>query len=492
MSDEVRVRFAPSPTGYLHIGGARTAIYNWLFARQQGGKLILRIEDTDTERSTEEMIQGILDGLEWLGIDWDEGPYYQTHFIDDHRAAARQLLESGHAYKCFCTKEELEAKREKAREQKEDYRYDGTCRRLSPEQVAEREKAGKPYVIRMKVPDDDGAVTFTDAVYGEITKRHRDIEDFVIVRANGQPLYLLSNVVDDARDRISHVIRGQDGIGNTPKQILIYQALGKKLPVFAHMSLTLDPKRAKISKRTHGELVAVHFYREHGFLPWALVNFLVLLGWSTPDSKEIFSYEELLEAFSFAGMNRANSIFNVNKNDPKFITDPKAINMNAHYIRTMVLEELEPYVRTELEKAGLWREEFAGERRQWFLETVDLIRARYHFLTDFATLGRPYFSDEVEVEIEPKARKRNLDKHPGLAEWLPELAARLEKLEEFTEEKLDAVMRELAAEVEVKPGVIINGVRTAVTGQLAGPGIFEILLTLGRERVIARLRRKLF
>jgi glutamyl-tRNA synthetase len=492
MSDEVRVRFAPSPTGYLHIGGARTAIYNWLFARQQGGKLILRIEDTDTERSTEEMIQGILDGLEWLGIDWDEGPYYQTHFIDDHRAAARQLLESGHAYKCFCTKEELEAKREQARAQKKDYRYDGTCRRLSPEQVAELEKAGKPYVIRMKVPDDDGAVTFTDAVYGEITKRHRDIEDFVIVRANGQPLYLLSNVVDDARDRISHVIRGQDGLGNTPKQILIYQALGRKLPVFVHMSLTLDPKRAKISKRTHGELVAVHFYREHGFLPWALVNFLVLLGWSTPDSKEIFSYEELLEAFSFAGMNRANSIFNVNKNDPKFITDPKAINMNAHYIRTMALEELEPYVRAELEKAGLWREEFAGERREWFLQTIDLIRARYHFLTDFATLGRPYFSDEVEVEIEPKARKRNLDKHPGLAEWLPELARRLEALEEFSEEKLDAVMRELAAEVEVKPGVIINGVRTAVTGQLAGPGIFEILLTLGRERVVARLRRPLF
>ena len=492
MSDEVRVRFAPSPTGYLHIGGARTAIYNWLFARQQGGKLILRIEDTDAERSTEEMIQGILDGLEWLGIDWDEGPYYQTHFIAEHQAAARQLLESGHAYKCFCTREELEAKRGRARARKEDYRYDGCCRGLSPEQAAELEAAGKPYVIRMKVPEGDGAVTFDDAVYGTITKRYRDIEDFVIVRANGQPLYLLSNVVDDARDRISHVLRGQDGLGNTPKQILIYQALGKKLPVFAHMSLTLDPKRAKISKRSHGELVAVHFYREHGFLPWALVNFLVLLGWSTPDAREIFSREELIEAFSFAGMNRSNSIFNVNKNDPKFITDPKAINMNAHYIRTMPLEELEPYVRAELEKAGLWRNEFAGERREWFLATVDLIRARYHLLTDFATMGRPYFSNEVEIEIEPKARKRNLDKHPGLEKWLPEMADRLEQLDEFTEERIDRVMRELAAEVEVKPGVIINGVRTAVTGQLAGPGIFEILLTLGRETVVARLRRRLF
>ncbi len=489
MSEEIRVRFAPSPTGYLHIGGARTAIYNWLFARQHGGKLILRIEDTDAERSTEEMVKGILDGLEWLGIDWDEGPYYQSRFVAEHQEAARQLLASGHAYKCFCSKEELEAKRERARARKEDYRYDGTCRRLNPEEIAEREAAGRPYVIRMKVPEGDGAVTFTDAVYGEISKRYRDIEDFVIVRANGQPLYLLSNVVDDARDRISHVIRGQDGLGNTPKQILIYNALGKRLPVFAHMSLTLDPKRAKISKRTHGELVAVHFYREHGFLPWALVNFLVLLGWSNSDSKEIFSYEELLEAFSFDGMNRANSIFNVNKNDPKFITDPKAINMNAHYIRTLPLEELEPYVRAELEKAGLWRDEFAGERREWFLGTVDLIRARYHLLTDFATLGRPYFSDEIEIEIEAKARKKNLDKFPGLREWLPQLAGRLEKLEEFTAERAEAEMRAFADEVEVKPGVIINGVRALVTGQLAGPGLFEIVETLGRDLVVARLRR---
>ena len=490
MSDEVRVRFAPSPTGYLHIGGARTAIYNWLFARQQKGKMILRIEDTDAERSTAEMIQGILDGLKWLGVEWDEGPYYQSDYIAEHQAAARQLLESGHAYKCFCSKEELEAKREQARARKEDYRYDGSCRRLSPEQVAALEAEGRSYVVRMQVPDDDGAVTFTDAVYGEITKRHRDIEDFVIVRANGQPLYLLSNVVDDARDRISHVIRGQDGLGNTPKQILIYRALGKPLPQFVHMSLTLDPKRAKISKRSHGELVAVHFYREHGFLPWALVNFLVLLGWSNPESREYFSCEELIQEFSFSGMNRANSIFNVSKNDPKFITDPKAINMNAHYLRTLPLAELEPYVRAELEKAGLWREEFAGGRREWFLHTVDLIRARYHLLTDFATLGRPYFSDEIEVAIEPKAKKRNLDKFPGLAEWLPQLADRLERLEEFSEERIEAVMRELAAEVEVKPGAIINGVRTLVTGQLAGPGLFEIVTTLGRDLVVARLRRR--
>ena len=488
MSQEIRVRFAPSPTGYLHIGGARTAILNWLYARQHNGKLILRIEDTDTERSTSEMIKGILDGLQWLGIECDEGPYYQSDFIKDHITAAERLLASGHAYKCFCSKEELETKREKARALKEDFRYDRSCRDLSQAQVAEREAAGQPYVIRLKVPEGDGAVVFEDAVYGEITKRYRDIEDFVIVRANGQPLYLLSNVVDDARDRISHVIRGQDGLGNTPKQILLYQALGEKLPIFAHMSLTLDPKRAKISKRTHGELVAIHFYREHGFLPWALVNFLVLLGWSNPESKEIFSYEELLEVFSFAGMNRANSVFNVNKDDPKFITDPKAINMNAHYIKSLPLAELEPYVRAELEKAGLWQAAYADEKREWFLATVDLIRARYHLLTDFATLGRPYFSDAVELFIEDKARRKNLEKFPGLREWLPQLAGRLASVPDFSEAAIEELMRIFADEVEVKPGVIINGVRTVITGQLAGPGLFEIVTTLGRDRVVARLR----
>ncbi|HDS15225.1 MAG TPA: glutamate--tRNA ligase [Proteobacteria bacterium] len=489
MSEEIRVRFAPSPTGYLHIGGARTAILNWLYARQNHGKLILRIEDTDTERSTAEMTQGILDGLVWLGIDWDEGPFYQSDFIAEHQAAAAALLASGHAYKCFCTKEELEAKREQARAAKDDFRYDRRCRRLSADEVASREAAGEPYVIRLKVPETEGAVVFDDAVYGTISKRYHDIEDFVIVRANGQPLYLLSNVVDDVRDRITHVIRGQDGLGNTPKQILLYQALGRKLPVFAHMSLTLDPQRAKISKRSHGELVAVHYYREHGFLPWALVNFLVLLGWSNPESREIFSYEELLEAFNFAGLNRANAIFNVDKNDPKFITDPKAINMNAHYLRTMPLAELAPYVRAELEKAGLWREAYDDAEWEWFLATVDLIRARYHLLTDFATLGRPYFSDDEEVVIEEKARHKNLDKFPGLREWLPQLAERLEALPAFDEAAVEETMRRLADEVGVKPGVIINGVRTMVTGQLAGPGIFEIITTMGRRRIVARLRR---
>jgi glutamyl-tRNA synthetase len=297
MTQEVIVRFPPSPTGYLHIGGARTAIFNWLFAKKTGGKLILRIEDTDAERSTEESIQGIIESLKWLGITWDEGPYFQSHFIKEHQAAAHKLLETGHAYKCFCTKEELDRKREEALKKKGSLHYDGTCRDLTPEEVSAKEADGIPCTIRLKVPSVEGSVCFKDIVYGFIEKKYKDIEDFVIVRSNGQPLYILSNTVDDIRDRITHVIRGQDGLGNTPKQILLYKALGAPIPEFAHMSLTLDPKKAKISKRTHGELVAIHFYRDHGFLPWALVNFLVRLGWSTPDSRDIFTKEELIEAY---------------------------------------------------------------------------------------------------------------------------------------------------------------------------------------------------
>ena len=486
MSEQVVVRFAPSPTGYLHIGGARTAIYNWLFARKMGGKFILRIEDTDVERSTEEAIQGIIDGLRWLGINWDEGPYFQSQFIHEHVAAAQRLLEQGDAYKCFCTKEELEKKRQEALKRKTSVLYDGACRNLTPEQVAQKEDAGLPYTIRLKVPRDGASVRFTDVVYGTIEKKDQDLEDFVIVRSNGRPLYVLSNTVDDIRDGITHVIRGQDGLANTPKQILIYKALGAPIPTFAHMPLTLDPKRAKISKRRHGEIVAVHFYKEKGFLPWALVNFLVLLGWSTPDSKQIFSKEELIEAFSLEGINRANSIFDVRKDDPKFFTDPKAISINAHYIRNMPLEELEPYVREHLQKGGLWKEEFAHTQREWFLKTVDMLRARYHLLTDFVTLGRPYFSDDFEME--PKALKKNILKHPKLKEWFPILADRLEQLDQFELEGVEKAIRGLAEELGVKAGVLINGVRTAVTGQAVGPGLFEILVCLGRERVVRRLR----
>jgi len=487
MEQETIVRFAPSPTGYLHIGGARTAIFNWLFAQKTGGKLILRIEDTDAERSTEESIQGIVESLKWLGITWDEGPYFQSQFINEHLAAARKLLESGHAYKCFCTKEELDRKRQAALKQKKDLKYDGTCRRLTSDEIAEKEAAGMPYTIRMKVPRGHGSVRFEDRVYGTIEYKYEDIEDFVIVRSNGQPLYLISNTVDDIRDRITHVIRGQDGLSNTHRQILIYQALGAPVPQFAHMSLTLDPKKAKISKRKHGELVAIHFYKEHGFLPWAFINFLVLLGWATPESREIFTKEELIEAFSLQGINRANSIFDVRTNDPKYFTDPKAISINAHYLRTLPVEEIEPYVRTELEKAGLWNSEYEGAKRRWYLDTIELIRSRFHVTTDFVSRGRAYFSDDFPIES--RALKKNIFKHPDLKKWLPLLADRLQALENFTASETENTIRKMADELKIKPGVLINSIRTVVTGQLAGPGIFDILNTIGQRRVVDRLKK---
>jgi len=487
MEKGIRVRFAPSPTGYLHIGGARTAIYNWLFAKKNNGKFILRIEDTDVERSTQDSIQGIIDGLTWLGVTWDEGPYYQSEFIGQHQEAAKRLLETGHAYKCFCTKEELEVKREKAFSDKADTKYDGTCRNLSKEQVAEKEAAGIPYTIRLKVPRTGGSVKFKDEVYGYIEKRYEDIEDFVIVRSNGQPLYVLSNAVDDIRDGITHVLRGQDGLANTPKQILIYNALGGQVPVFAHMSLTLDNKKAKISKRVHGEVVAVHFYRERGFIPWAFVNFLVLLGWSTHESKQIFSREELIGAFSLDGINKANSIFDVRTGDPKFFTDPKAISINSHYVRTLPIDELIPYVSAEMEKAGIWDPDFESSRKEWFSHTLGLIRERYNFTTDFATLGRPFFSDAFTMEQD--AVNKNILKHEGLKTWFQVLADSFESLADFENAAIEKVIRDMAEKENIKAGILINGIRTAVTGQAVGPGIFELLDALGRDRVVRRLRK---
>ena len=483
---EVRVRFPPSPTGYLHIGGARTALLNWLWARKNNGKLILRIEDTDAERSTEESIAGIIDGLTWLGLDWDEGPYFQTEFSDEHKRAAQQLLDSGHAYKCFCTRDELEKKRAAALAAKQDVRYDGTCRNLTPEQIKEKEKKGLPAVLRFKVPQKDGVLAYEDKILGTIERAYSDIEDFVIVRSNGKPLYLLCNVVDDIRDRITHIIRGQDHMTNTTRQVLLYQALGALIPVFAHMPLTLDLQKKKISKRSHGEIVSVQFYREKGFLPWALCNFLVLLGWNPGTEQEIFSREELIEAFTLERISKVNSVFNYQKGNAKFFTDPKLISINEHYLRNMEITELAQLVKKELEVEGLWDEAYEGEKQDWFLVTIDLIRDRFHTLKDFTTAGRAYFSDDYEIMAKPL--KKNILKHPELKTWLPILAERFSKLSPFTEEEVERVSREMAAELDIKPGILINGMRTVLTGQLAGPSMFTVLVALGRETVVRRLR----
>ncbi|MDH3348985.1 MAG: glutamate--tRNA ligase, partial [Desulfobulbaceae bacterium] len=455
---EVRVRFPPSPTGYLHIGGARTALLNWLFARKNGGKLILRIEDTDAERSTAESIEGIIDGLTWLGLDWDEGPYFQTEFSQDHIDAAQKLLQSGKAYKCFCSKEELDQKREAIMAAKGDLRYDRKCLHLSPEEIAAKEEQGLPYVIRFKVPDREGAVVYADKVLGDIKRNYSDIEDFVIVRSNGKPLYLLCNVVDDIRDRISHVIRGQDHMSNTSRQVLLYEALDAPVPIFAHMPLTLDLQKRKISKRSHGEVVSVQYYREKGFLPWGLCNFLALLGWNPGTDQEIFTREELMETFTLERISKVNSVFNYRKDDPKFFTDPKAINVNSHYIRTMDIEELGQLVEKELRAEELWDESYNGERHQWYLDTLNMIRERFHTLKDFAVAGRAYFGEDYGVEAKPL--KKNVLKHPDLKTWFPMLSERFAAMDDFNKEESERVTRELATELDIKPGILINGMRT--------------------------------
>ena len=483
---ETRLRFPPSPTGYLHIGGARTALYNWLYAKKTGGKLILRIEDTDTERSTEESIRGIIDGLDWLGITYDEGPYFQTDFTADHVAAAEKLLEQGLAYRCFCSKEDLDAKREAALAAKQALGYDRTCRNLTAEEVAAKTAAGLPSVVRFKVPDRQGMLGYDDKVLGRIECDYREVDDFVILRSNGKPLYLLCNVFDDVRDRITHIIRGQDHMTNTIRQVLLYEALQAPLPVFAHIPLTLDTKKSKISKRSHGEIVAVHFYRDHGFIPWAFNNFLVLLGWSPGNDQEIFSREELIEAFTLERINRSSAVFNFRRDDPKFFTDPKAIAINEHYLRTMAIKELAPMVQKELEAAELWDQSYAGERRHWFLQTIDMIRERFHTLKDFTSLGRAYFADDYAVDDKPL--QKNVLKFPELMTWLPELANRYQRLEIFDAAETERVSREMAEELDIKPGVLINAMRTVVTGQLAGPSMFEVLPVIGRERVLSRIR----
>lgn len=491
MADTVRVRFAPSPTGYLHVGGARTALFNWLFARKHGGVFILRIEDTDIQRSSEAMVQGILEGMHWLGLDADEGPFFQSSFVEEHRAAARRLVVEGKAYYDFTPKEEgddrtvKERIMDRVRTQAAAGGERNPYRDLALEEAEHRRAAGEAAAIRLKVPES-GVSRFEDIVYGPQERDYADIEDLVLIRSDGHPLYNLSVVVDDIHMGITHVIRGQDHLTNTHKQILIYEALGATIPRFAHLPLISAPGREKLSKRKHGEVVSVTTYRDRGFVPDALVNFLALLGWSPGTDNEIMSRRELIEKFSLGGVNKSSAVFNFNENDARDWTDPKALWMNGEYIKAMPLAELTPLVASELRKAGLWRDEYAGEQSEWFARTVDLLRARYRTTADFAALGRPYFADDFEYE--PAAVKKNL-KDERLKDLLPGLADRLAALDEFTHDSAEAALRAYSEEQGVKAGLLINAARTALTGQSVGPGMFDIMIALGQERTADRLRR---
>jgi glutamyl-tRNA synthetase len=489
----VRVRFAPSPTGYLHIGAARSALFNWLYARKTGGKFLLRIEDTDLQRSTEESTRSIIEGLEWLGLDYDEDLVFQSQNAPQHRAAANRLLAEGKAYRDFTPKEQRDDKtvKEEIGERARAQSVEGVDQRSNPyrdlpkEESDRRAAAGEPFAIRLKVPRE-GQTRFDDVVYGPQERGHAEIEDLVLLRSDGHPLYNLSVVIDDISMGITHVIRGQDHLTNTHKQILLYEALGAPVPRFAHLPLILAPNKGKLSKRKHGEVVSLTTYRDRGFVPAAFRNFLALLGWSPPEGKEVLSKEELIEYFSLEGIGRANSIFNFQESDPRRWTDDKALWMNAEYIRTMPLDQLLPMVKTELRANKLWREEYDDDDSEWFRKTINLIRERYFTLKDFSSQGRAYFSDDFDFD--EAAVNKNLRKEPRLRELLTGLAGKLETVEPFNAETSEAALRAFAEEEGVKAGLLINGSRTMLTGQAVGPSMFEIFDVLGRDASVQRLR----
>ena len=473
----VRVRFAPSPTGHLHIGGTRTALFNWLLARKEGGTFILRIEDTDVKRSSPEMVEDILEGLQWLGLDWDEEPYFQSQRFDIYRSIAGQLLESEGAYRCFCSPELLESKKQKARAEGLEWRYDRSCRELSEEEIQGHLKAEDPFVVRFKVPHKQ-KVHFEDLVYGPIDVETENIEDFVLLRSDTTPTFHLCVVTDDSQMNISHVVRGADHLPNTSKHVLLYQALDEPVPFYVHLPLILGTDKKRLSKR-HGA-TSVLEYKKQGFLPAALKNYLVRLGWSPSDDQEIFTEEELIQGFDIGRINKANALF-----------DPQKLEwMNGQYVSTATPEELAPQVKSLLKEEKLWDEAWEDKGSDYFLSILELLKSRAKKLTDFVDMGRPFFSDEFEYE--PKGIRKNLSfedpvEAANLVAALEELSGAYLKLEVFDLENIEKILREVGERHSLKAGKFMGAIRVALTGRTASPGLFDVIVTLGKDRTLERL-----
>jgi glutamyl-tRNA synthetase len=474
-----RVRFAPSPTGYLHVGGARTALFNWLFARRHGGIFVLRVEDTDVQRSSEEMVEGILDGLRWLGLEWDEGPhiggphapYFQSERLQLYRSTAEHLVRAGRAYYCYCTPEDLKAKREAAEQAGGAWRYDRACLALTADEVAARERQKRPRAIRFRVPE--GRTGFDDLVHGTIEFDGANIEDFVILRSDGQPTYHLSVVSDDVEMEITHVVRGDDHISNTPKHLLLYQALEAPVPQFAHVPLILGPDKKRLSKR-HGATSVMEYARQ-GYLPEAMVNFLALLGWSPgAGDQELFTTEDLKRVFDLRGISGGNAVFNPEKLDW----------FNQQHLFRLAPVELARRLQPLFEAEGLWDAAYLGEKHAWFFAVLELLKPRAKRLTEFVAAGRFFFSDGVEYD--PAA----VDKHlraAGMRDHLRAVRAAFDELPSFDPVALEAALRSTADARGVKAATLIHAVRVAMTGKTVSPGLFEVIALVGRERTRARL-----
>jgi glutamyl-tRNA synthetase len=488
MSDTIRVRFAPSPTGYLHVGGARTALFNWLFARRQHGKMILRIEDTDAERNKPELVTGILEGLKWLGVEWDEGPFYQSQRSQLYRDAAKKCVANDSAFLCYCPAEKY-AGGDCAEPGQDDEPKGGGPRRVMRCSCRDGKPStpGTKPAIRFKVPTG-GTTRFHDVVFGDSEFSNDEIEDFVLLRSGkgdeefGQSMYQLGVVVDDIDMRITHVIRGADHLSNTPKQVLLYGALGAKPPVFAHVPLILGGDKKRLSKR-HGA-TDVNMYRAEGFLPEAFRNFLALLGWSPGNDDEYLRTTELIQRFSLEGVSRTNGVFD----------RPKLEWYNTQYLQKLPIEELLPEVEAELKRNNLWKDEWAagasagadGRDHAWFSRTVDLLRPRIRLLPDFASWSRAFFSDEFPIE---QSAREKFWKDPKVPELLAKLADALAALTEWNHDACDHASRAVAEAAGVKAGLLINACRVAIVGQAVAPPLFDTMVVLGQERVVLRLRK---
>jgi glutamyl-tRNA synthetase len=475
-----RVRFAPSPTGYLHVGGARTALFNWLLARRHGGAFVLRIEDTDVERSSTDMVTGILDGLRWLGLDWDEGPgvggphapYFQSERLARYRTAATALVEAGHAYYDFggpTKRGDAVAEDDGSYER----RYDrDACLGVPADEVARRLAAREPHAIRFLTPP--GETTFADLVHGPVRFDNAHIEDFVVLRSDGHPTYHLSVVVDDIDMAISHVVRGDDHISNTPKQVLLYEAFGAAVPRFAHVPLIMGADKKRLSKR-HGA-TSVMEYERQGYLPEALVNFLALLGWSPGGDDELLTMDELVRRFSLEGISTGNAVFNTEKLDW----------FNHQYLGRLDDAALLARLRPWLERAGLWHDDLATARGEWFAAVLALLRPRSKRLGDFVEGARPFLLAPTGYDADGVAKHLGV---PGLHGHLVALRGALAELPAFADAEIEQALRLVAATRGAKPGALIHATRLGMTGRTVSPGLFEMLRLLGRDEVLARMDR---
>ena len=457
--EQIITRFPPSPTGYLHVGGARTAIFNWLYARNMKGKFVLRIEDTDAERSTQASVDAIFDALDWLGIDYDEGPYFQTQRFEIYREYIQKLIDSGHAYYCTCTPEQIDAMRQKAMATGAKPRYDGSCREKG---LGKSEKA----VVRFKAPLT-GTTVVEDVIKGNIVFQNDELDDFVICRSDGTPTYNFVVVVDDITMNINTVIRGDDHVMNTPKQIQLYKALGSPLPTFGHVPMVLGNDRARLSKR-HGAM-SVTAYRDMGFLPQALINYLVRLGWSHGD-QEFFTRDELIEVFDLKNIGRSAGVFDLDK----------LMALNAEHIMAASPQDLVAPLTPFLEKAGI-----AVEAGDYILQVIETLQPRSKTLAEMAEAAHFYYLDDIIYD--EKAAQKFLK--PAALEPLKLLADKLEDLEGYAHSDLEDAFKAVMDQTGLKLGKIAQPVRVALTGRTASPGIFEIIAILGKDRVLPRLRK---